>query len=260
MKVAQSCSTLWKGTVLVLVVKYLRIVKFKKSGFYSSNVEFLSVVWISKSGLEFVKEIFDKAFYTTSNNIILEKEMATHSSILAWRILWTEEPGGLLSMGSHRVGHDWSDLACMHGLEKEMATHSSILAWRIPGMEEPGGLPSMASHRVRHDWSDLAAAAAIISWLGNTRETMGKPILEKGRDLRTDKVYKLWLALGWPKNYFVLFCNIVLKNPKEPFGPPNEMDKVWTWKCWNLSVMSTQVSPTWVSLSCTYNSDTFSLP
>jgi len=41
---------------------------------------------------------------------ILENEMATHSSILAWRILWTEEPGGLLSMGSHRVGHDWSDL------------------------------------------------------------------------------------------------------------------------------------------------------
>ena len=41
----------------------------------------------------------------------LEKEMATHSSILAWRIPGTEEPGGLPSMGSHRVGHDWSDLA-----------------------------------------------------------------------------------------------------------------------------------------------------
>ena len=36
----------------------------------------------------------------------LEKEMATHSSILAWEIPWTEEPGGLLSMGSQRVGHD----------------------------------------------------------------------------------------------------------------------------------------------------------
>ena len=41
----------------------------------------------------------------------LEKEMATHPSILAWRIPGTEEPGGLPSMGSHRVGHDWSDLA-----------------------------------------------------------------------------------------------------------------------------------------------------
>ena len=41
----------------------------------------------------------------------LEKEMATHSSVLAWRIPGTAKPGGLPSMGSHRVGHDWSDLA-----------------------------------------------------------------------------------------------------------------------------------------------------
>ena len=54
--------------------------------------------------------------------------MATHSSILAQRIPWMEEPVGLLSIGSHTVGHDCSNLACMHSLEKEMATHSSILA------------------------------------------------------------------------------------------------------------------------------------
>ena len=41
----------------------------------------------------------------------LEKEMATHSSVLAWRIPGMAEPGGLLSMGLHRVGHDWSNLA-----------------------------------------------------------------------------------------------------------------------------------------------------
>ena len=41
----------------------------------------------------------------------LEKEMATHSGVLAWGIPGTGEPGGLPSMGSHRVGHDWSDLA-----------------------------------------------------------------------------------------------------------------------------------------------------
>ena len=41
----------------------------------------------------------------------LEKAMATHSSVLAWRIPGTGEPRGLPSMGSHRVGHDWSDLA-----------------------------------------------------------------------------------------------------------------------------------------------------
>ena len=44
----------------------------------------------------------------------LEKEMATHSSDLAWRIPGTEEPGGPLSMGSHRVGHNWSDLAAAY--------------------------------------------------------------------------------------------------------------------------------------------------
>ena len=44
-------------------------------------------------------------------SILLEKEMATHSSVLAWRIPGTRESGGLPSMGSHRVGHDWSDLA-----------------------------------------------------------------------------------------------------------------------------------------------------
>ena len=44
----------------------------------------------------------------------LEKEIATHSSILVWRIPWTEEPGGLQSIDSQRVGHDESDLAHMH--------------------------------------------------------------------------------------------------------------------------------------------------
>ena len=47
----------------------------------------------------------------------LEKEMATHSSVLAWRIPGMGEPGGLPSMGSHRVGHDWSDLAAAAALQ-----------------------------------------------------------------------------------------------------------------------------------------------
>ena len=50
-------------------------------------------------------------FTFTFHSHALEKEMATHSSVLAWRIPGTGEPGGLPSMGSHRVGHDWSDLA-----------------------------------------------------------------------------------------------------------------------------------------------------
>ena len=94
----------------------------------------------------------------------LEKEMATHSSVLALKIPGTGEPGGLQSMGSHRVRHDWSDSSsngqvtrnccCLLSLlEKEMATHSSILAWRMPWREEPGRLQSMGLQRVGHDWA-----------------------------------------------------------------------------------------------------------
>ena len=87
--------------------------------------------------------------------------MAPHSSTLAWKISWTEEPGGLQSIGSLRVGHDWATslFTFMHWRRQWQPT-LSILAWRIPGTEEPSGLPFMGLHRVGHDWSDLAAAAA----------------------------------------------------------------------------------------------------
>ena len=66
----------------------------------------------------------------------LEKEMATHSSTLAWKIPWTEEPGGLQSMGSQSLTRlsDFTFTFHFHALEKEMATHSGVLAWRIPGL------------------------------------------------------------------------------------------------------------------------------
>ena len=74
--------------------------------------------------------------------------MAAHSSILAWRIPWREEPGVLQSMGSQRVGQEVKYLPAMwetwvqtldweDPLEKEMATHSSTLAWKIPWTEGP---------------------------------------------------------------------------------------------------------------------------
>ena len=80
--------------------------------------------------------------------------MAPHSSTLAWKIPWTQEPGRLQSMRLLRVGHDRAtsfSLFIFNALEKEMATHSGVLAWRIPGTGEPGGLPSMGSHRVGYD-------------------------------------------------------------------------------------------------------------
>ena len=60
-------------------------------------------------------------FTLTFHFYALEKEMAAHSSVLAWRIPGTAEPGGLLSLGSHRVRHDWSDLAAA------AAVHSNIM-------------------------------------------------------------------------------------------------------------------------------------
>ena len=83
----------------------------------------------------------------------MEKAMAPHSSTLAWQIPWTEEPGGLQSMGSlsRTPLTDFTFTFRFHALEKEMATHSSVLAWRIPGTGEPGGLLSMGLHRVGHD-------------------------------------------------------------------------------------------------------------
>ena len=80
--------------------------------------------------------------------------MASHSSTLAWKLPWMEEPGRLQSMDgvakSRTRLSDFTFTFHFHALEKEMATHSSVLAWRIPGMGEPDGLPSMELHRVKN--------------------------------------------------------------------------------------------------------------
>ena len=79
--------------------------------------------------------------------------MASHSSTVARKIPWMEEPGRLQSMGSLSQTQlsDFTFTFHFHALEKEMATHTSVLAWRIPGTEKPGRLQFMGSHRVGHD-------------------------------------------------------------------------------------------------------------
>ena len=64
----------------------------------------------------------------------LEKEMATHSSVLAWRIPGTGEPSGLPSMASHRVEHDWSNLAAAAAVGKIKANTNqrSLSSWILP--------------------------------------------------------------------------------------------------------------------------------
>ena len=79
--------------------------------------------------------------------------MAPHSSTLAWKIPWMEEPVKLQSMGSlsrTRLSN-FTFTFHFHALEKAMAPHSSTLAWRILETGQPGGLLSMGSHRVGHD-------------------------------------------------------------------------------------------------------------
>ena len=66
--------------------------------------------WAAVHGVE-KSQTWLSDFTFTFHFHALEKEMATHSSVVAWRIPGTGEPGGLPSMGSHRVGHDWSHLA-----------------------------------------------------------------------------------------------------------------------------------------------------
>ena len=94
--------------------------------------------------------------------LFLEKAMAPHSSTLAWKIPWKEEPCGLQSMGLLRVGHDWATSLSLF----------TFMHWRRKWQPTPVFLPGESQGRgslvgcclwgrtVRHDWSDLAAAAA----------------------------------------------------------------------------------------------------
>ena len=82
----------------------------------------------------------------------LEKGMAIHSSTIAWKIPWTEEPGRVQSTRSQSRTRLSDFTYLLRNLwEKTMAPHASTLAWKIPWMKEPGRLQFMGSLRVRHD-------------------------------------------------------------------------------------------------------------
>ena len=93
---------------------------------------------------------FTFTFYFHSS----EKEMATHSSILAWRIPGMGEPGGLLSVGSHRVGHDWNDLAAsdqIRSVAQSCPTLCNPMNLSTPGLPVHHKLPEFTQthvHRV----------------------------------------------------------------------------------------------------------------
>ena len=67
----------------------------------------------------------------------LEEEVATHSSILAWKAPWTEEPGGIWFMGWLRVGHDWRDWALSTDEEEQFGVKTLIVWWSAPSLLFP---------------------------------------------------------------------------------------------------------------------------
>ena len=125
-------------------------------------------------------------------------EMATHSSTLAWRIPWREEPGRLQSMGLQRVGHDWAtslthslilftSLEFGQGLEKDIAMHSSILAWKNP-MDR--GAWRATVHRV----------ARVVHDSVTKPPPVGTACRQSSLDCLATQ-HQLWWLKGWGRNH-----------------------------------------------------------
>ena len=91
--------------------------------------------------------------------------MATHSGVLAWRIPGTGEPDGLPSMGSHRVGHDWSDLAAWYSLIINMCFFMAISIWFGKYLEE------------NQRWKSMAWKLSTLPWNYSDQEEPYLPLL-----------------------------------------------------------------------------------
>ena len=96
----------------------------------------------------------------------LEKEMAIHSSTIAWKIPWTEEPGRLQSMGPQRVGHNWAtSLSISYNIFGEGNGNPLQCSCLENPLDRGAWWAAVhGSHRVRHDWSDLAAAVTAAAY------------------------------------------------------------------------------------------------
>ena len=117
--------------------------------------------------------MYTSAKFTKFLLCILEKEMATHSRVLAWRIPGTGEPGGLPSTGSHRVGHDWSDLAaaaalCILAFLRLSQFNCFLMASLMAQMVK--NLPAMWETQVQSPGQedplekDMATHCSILAW------------------------------------------------------------------------------------------------
>ena len=124
---------------------------------------------------------FQWQFFLVFPRIFWEKAMVPHSSTVAQKIPWMEEPGGLQSMGNWEWTwlSDFTFTFHFHALEKAMAPHSSVLAWRISWTEEPMVLQSIRLQGVGHKWSNFSCThATAIPFLGIYPEKM-KTLIQK---------------------------------------------------------------------------------
>ena len=135
-------------------------------------------LFICLFGMFYQRSFLRRNFFWSLLCGLSEKVMATHSSTLAWKIPWMEEPGGLQSMGSHRVGHDWvtslSLFTFMHWRRKWQPTPVFL-----PG-ESQGRWSLVACRlwgRTESDTTDVTAAAAKVITKRNSDKSLnqGKP-------------------------------------------------------------------------------------
>ena len=160
----------------------------------------------------------------SSHKLATEKAMAPHSSTLAWKFPWMEEPGGLQSMGSRRVGHNWATSLSLF----------TFMQWRRKWQPTPVFLPGESQgrkslvgfhlwgRRVGHDWSNLAAAAAHASKImlkilqARLQQYMNCELpdvqagFRKGRETRNQVANICWIikkAREFQKNIYFCFTD-----------------------------------------------------
>ena len=113
-----------------------------------------------------------------------EKAMAPHSSTLAWKIPWTEEPGGLQSMGSRRVGHGWAISLSLF----------TFMHWRRKWRPTPVFLPreSQGWGRTESDMTELTAAAVVVWRMRRSQSCEGQREEHFGQKQQQTTNFQQW--------------------------------------------------------------------
>ena len=174
----------------------------------------------------------------------LEKEMATHFSVLAWRIPRTGEPGGLPSMGSHRVEHDWSDLAAKWRIlslshKRTLAMNSLRSAW-INGQRIRLGTMVISFYR---QWQTMPLEAENFEKILSLFKAVIKPISPTWHSLVI--FYRIFVCRFFALSFWLYFEDYLLKKminfhllsfPWVLFRNKNGIRKFWKRTQWQFFI------------------------